>query len=80
MNNELPKFNPTTAHPSAARSATALPPRIGTEHPSLLPRNGHLLVERTFIFSDIYFRQVAGNNRRFIGFTGYRLINQGLLD
>lgn len=53
MNNELSKFNPKTAHPSAARSATALPPRIGTEHPSLLPRNGHLLVERTFIFSDL---------------------------
>jgi adenylate cyclase len=25
----------------------------GTEHPSLLPRVGHLLVERTFIFTDL---------------------------
>jgi class 3 adenylate cyclase len=25
----------------------------GTEHPSLLPRIGHLLVERTFIFTDL---------------------------
>jgi class 3 adenylate cyclase len=27
--------------------------RAGTEHPSLLPRIGHLLVERTFIFTDL---------------------------
>jgi adenylate cyclase len=48
MDTELPVFTPTTA-----RDANPLPARIGTEHPSLLPRNGHLLVERTFIFSDL---------------------------
>lgn len=30
-----------------------MPAPIGTEHPSLLPRNGQLLVERTFVFSDL---------------------------
>jgi adenylate cyclase len=29
------------------------PGRAGTEHPSLLPRSSHLLVERTFIFVDL---------------------------
>jgi class 3 adenylate cyclase len=48
MDTELPDFPTTTA-----RSLTTAPTRIGTEHPSLLPRNGHLLVERTFIFSDL---------------------------
>lgn len=38
--------------PDVFSPTTALAP-IGTEHPSLLPRNGHLLVERTFIFSDL---------------------------
>lgn len=36
------------------RPAPLSPPvPIGTEHPSLLPRNGQLLVERTFLFSDL---------------------------
>ena len=53
MNNELPKFNPTTAHPSAARSATALPPRIGTEHPSLLPHLLKLRLEATLLLKQL---------------------------
>jgi len=42
-----------------ANSSLAPPTQVGTEHPSLLPRNGQLLVERTFIFSDLS------------GFTGF---------
>lgn len=59
MDAELPDFTPTTTLPTTATlpipapPAPAFPARIGTEHPSLLPRNGHLLVERTFIFSDL---------------------------
>ncbi len=42
-----------TLRPDIMSHVISSPVPIGTEHPSLLPRNGHLLVERTFLFSDL---------------------------
>jgi adenylate cyclase len=42
---DIPVLDPNFARPE--------PIGRGTEHPSLLPRIGHLLVERTFIFTDL---------------------------